>query len=223
MTSQATRDKNLESILSTLRTKVVSPGAQSKIRSQVLSLFELEALRNQLPETGDENIPDDCSDPDELKFRRAFDFNGWNNMVALAAFRGVSQRRIVLDMAFEIGFLFEADYRRYLRQLESDSIILPSVFLHYADGDLHQNGKLVGSIQERRKNPTGMQTVLQMFQDQNWPSSITAPRKWDADQVTSTCRQLRSRFKGHVSFHERDGGKSILLQITNPEDEVTPN
>ena len=76
MTSQATREKDLESTLSTLRTKVVSPGAQSKIRSQVLSFSELDALQSQLPETGDENIPDDCSDPDELKFRRANGISG---------------------------------------------------------------------------------------------------------------------------------------------------
>ncbi len=203
MTIQAMRDQELENKLIALANKVVVPAAQAKIRKEILSIGELGQIKELLySDVGD----------DELEFARGFDFNGRNNMVQLARIRDVGERRIVLDMGFEVGFLLDADYRRYLRQLESDSSIRSSIALNYAHGQLALNGKIIGKVQERT-NPTKMQVVLQMFQDQGWPTTISAPSGWDDANVGNVCHQLRKRFGKFIEFREGESGTAISYEI----------
>lgn len=206
---------------------MIQPRHQARLRKEgILSQSELEHLRENLPATPPCEITDDGSDiirnqpvPEDVAYSRSFDTNGINNLVALAELRRQSQRRVVLDLAFESSWLGDAEYRRYRSQINSDAILRPSIALQYIDGAIYRGGELLGTVQTRN-SPTGPETILRMFQGQDWPRFINAPEGWDKAKVKRVCRQLRKRFENELHFGEGDGGNIIRL---NDIGGVAPN
>ena len=214
------RDEQLEVRLLELKHKIIQTSTQQKIRKEVLSQRELEALGQRLPSAQMDDVPNDHPEAEAIAFAGAFDSNGRDNMVALAELRRVGQREIVLHMAFECGFLANAEYQRHLAHLGAISEARTSVSLQYnSDGQLFSNGTLVGAVRVSHGGPTKMHTILTMFQEQNWPSSVQAPSSWSGDDVASARRQLSDRFAPQITFHESDGGSSIQIVCH----EVAPN
>ena len=208
MNVQVERDRRLDEAISSLGRNLMIPAAQSKIRQEVMSVGELEAVRENREQIYPNLTPPE--DTEKFQFEWQFDTNGEKNFEFLAKRRGISLIRLIIDMAVEVGFIGEAEYRRYLRQVEADSVVRPSVPLQYLDGSLYRGEKLVGTISQRSP-PTGPETVLQIFQEQGWPNNIKAPEKWGNGKVKRVCKQLRNHFSNEIHFGEGDGGKTIRM------------
>lgn len=197
----------LETKLLELGRKLMLVQCQSIIRTEVLSQGELEKIRDQ-HYSGMELKSDE--------FKSSFDSNGRLNLCELAKIRKLGDLEIVLAMALEVGLISEARFSQCMRTLSSAPVSRQSVHLHYDAGKLWLNGKFVGKVEERSCG-TRKQVILQMFQDQNWPSKIVAPSSWDAAKVKNTCQRLRNEFKHHLGFHESSGGSEIQFEILAPQ------
>ena len=243
MNLQEIQDRNLEEKIRYLKQRLLPQIGQASVR-EVLAVGEMQEIHKKYDEYCHEFEKEQSGkdlDQDPPNFNLYFDTNGVSNFAFLARRRKVSTNRLVLDLAVEIGLLTEADYQRYVGQMDFDSVVRSSVPYHFHDGSLYRGGKLIGSIQTRVE-PTGQQVVLQNFEQLGWPNSIPAPnlswkqlrienpklsgeelrkltsRQWSSAKVKSVCLQLRKSFKNELHFGEGEGGKLIRMKDIASQD-----
>ena len=217
MSLTRSRNRKLEEKLTSLHRRLILPAIQQRIREDVLNTAELLEVRDELyPEFEDLEADESANE-----FKMRFDHNAEANLAFLMARRQVSQFELILDLALEVGLITEAEFGQYRRQVANDTVVRRTVPLQFIDGSLYRGGELVKRLQARTP-PTRLQLVLQMFQDQDWPKSISAPADWSPENVKSVCGVLREHFKDEFYFSGISSGKIIEMTDLRVPSKVVP-
>jgi hypothetical protein len=136
--------------------------------------------------------------------------------------RRTSLDRAVLDIAVGIGHMSQANYEWLLREMGMwpatpkqrascpKRPVVPD--WNKAKGELRFGGQLIRKIRVLAK-PTNIQLIVDVFQEEGWPSSIDNPLSGGADQhrLHLTLQSLNQGVK-RIRFHGHKGGNAIYWE-----------
>jgi hypothetical protein len=128
--------------------------------------------------------------------------------------RGVSQARAVADLAHELGFLDQTNYRWLLREIGEVPDAQPPSDLpswEASSGKLRWKNQVIRKIRVLA-SPSNIQIILTTFEKAKWRSKIKNPLTQDQQQLHQALRSL-NRGLTNIRFHAQEGGKAITWEI----------
>jgi hypothetical protein len=125
--------------------------------------------------------------------------------------RGVTPQRAIVDVAHEIGFLDDSNYRWLLHEIgEAGGNEVGRDLPDWRPdlGELYWRKKKVRDVRVMR-NPSNIHRLLDAFAAAGWPARIANPfTDSNAQSLHLALASLNSRLKG-IRFHSQGGGAEV--------------
>lgn len=198
-------NKSLEDRLRRLCYIVCQTGMQFRIR-QTLSDNEYQQIVDSYPAY----ITDQIALPGDAPARKTYEHFGRQNMEYLAEVRGIRWEQLIVDLAWELGALNEAQKLDFYNELGLVGVS-PEKAVYYDDRCLKVNGELVARFRADSK----ADKLLSFMEENNWQNDVATPAEFQG-ALKSVTRDIRKRTAG---FHigEAKGGNAVHWYIEKSE------
>lgn len=124
--------------------------------------------------------------------------------------RAVSRLRATLDVAHELGFLTDGDYRWLLRETGESppgAARRDRPVWNHGTGELRLGTRLLRRVRVMAR-PSNIQRVLDAFQAANWTTQVASPLTHGQQQLHQALRSLNKGLK-RIRFHSQGGAEAI--------------